>query len=88
VSYSTIARCGNDLALNQRVQSAVVQEGHDLRTADVGYQFQLASASDIEAAYASAIAAGNDNPGGDESVITDGMILAYVQANPPEQAAP
>jgi hypothetical protein len=43
----------------------------------------IAAAQDIEAAYASAVAAGNEHPGGDEAVITDGMILAYVQANPP-----
>ena len=40
----------------------------------------LASKSDIEAAYASAVAAGHEDPGGDESVITDGMILAAVQS--------
>jgi hypothetical protein len=35
----------------------------------------------VESAYASALAANNPNPGGDESVITDGMILSHVQAN-------
>jgi hypothetical protein len=43
----------------------------------------VASANDVEAAYASALAAENPDPGGDETVITDGMILAHVQANLP-----
>jgi hypothetical protein len=40
-------------------------------------------ASDVEAAYASALAAGNPSPGGDPAVITDGMILSNVQAKWP-----
>ena len=42
-----------------------------------------------DAAYASAIAAKNPAPGADEAVISDGMILAAVQAlrPPPEQSS-
>jgi hypothetical protein len=40
-----------------------------------------------EAEYASALAANNPNPGGDEAVITDAMILAAVQANWPDNTA-
>jgi hypothetical protein len=43
----------------------------------------VSSATDIEAAYESALAAHNPNPGGDPSVITDQMILSAVQANMP-----
>jgi len=47
--------------------------------------YPVATATDIEAAYASALAADNPDPGGDEAVITDGMILANVQAKwPPD----
>jgi hypothetical protein len=43
-------------------------------------------ASDIEQAYAYAISGEepNPNPGGDETVITDGMIIANVQAKWPQ----
>ena len=46
-------------------------------------RWEVSAKSDIEAAYASALAAGNENPGGDEGVITDGMILAAVQSLAP-----
>jgi hypothetical protein len=82
VSYSTIATCAADTELNRRVISACVQEGHGTGMT-VDYFWQFASAQDVEAAYASALAAQNPNPGSDETVVTDGMILAYVQAKPP-----
>ncbi|WP_157992984.1 hypothetical protein [Leucobacter luti] len=44
-----------------------------------------------DAAYASALAAGNEEPGADPGVITDGMILAAVRAlrNPaPDDSSP
>lgn len=87
MSYSTIAQCAADRALGDRVRSAVAQEGHSV-SLDVDYLWHLAAAQDIEAAYASALAAGNPDPGGDETVITDGMLLAYVQSNPPQEATP
>ncbi len=82
MSYSTIAVCAADQSLAKRVTAASAQEGHGA-TLNLDYFWQVASAQDIEAAYASALAAGNPDPGGDESVITDGMILSVVQANPP-----
>ena len=45
----------------------------------------VVSANDVNDAYASAVAGDNPNPGGDEAVVTDGMILANVQASwPPD----
>ena len=90
MSYATIAICANDAEFHDRVTAALAQEhGLDAPLAVAGnYVWQISSAQDIEAAYASALAAGNESPGGDESVITDGMILAYVQANPPTEPAP
>lgn len=82
MSYSTIARCANDGAFADRVRAASSQEDHGAAVS-TDYLWKISAASDIEAAYASALAGGNPNPGGDESVITDGMILAFVQANPP-----
>jgi hypothetical protein len=82
MSYTTIAANAADSAFTVRARSAAVQEGHT-SSLTVDYIWSMAAAQDIEAAYESALAAGNPNPGGDEAVITDGMILAYVQTNPP-----
>ena len=81
MSYTTIHRCANDPALAARVTGCTAQEGaDDPATVAAGLMWDIAAASDIEAAYASALAANNPDPGGDESVITDAMILAKVQA--------
>jgi len=84
MSYNTINLCANDAALQGRVTAACAGEGQE-RPGAAMYEviWSVAAASDIEAAYASAIAAGNPNPGGDEAVITDGMILSAVQAHLP-----
>jgi hypothetical protein len=81
VSYSTIWTSAADLALQGRITACIAQE------VEVG----VITAADVEAAYASALAAGNPEPGGDEAVITDGMLLSHVQATlaalPPPEAA-
>lgn len=84
MSYATIHQCANDQSLIGRATSACAAEG-DPNPAVTVFRviWPLAAASDVEAAYASALAGGNPDPGGDESVITDGMILANVQANLP-----
>jgi hypothetical protein len=84
MSYGTIYQCVNDQVFVGRVQAAAAQEGdgNPILAAD-SLRWPVAAASDIEAAYASALAAGNENPGGDEGVITDGMILSAVQAHSP-----
>ena len=85
MSYSTINQCANDPALQGRVTACCAQEGSETPQVTMwGLIWALSSASDIEAAYASALAAQNPDPGGDETVVTDGMILANVQANWPE----
>lgn len=80
MSYGTIAKCATDKAFLDRLTAACAQEG---RTNPQGAMGQIAYPvsvhGDIEAAYASALAAQNPNPGGDESVITDAMILGAVQ---------
>jgi hypothetical protein len=81
MSYNTINRCANDAALQGRVTAACAAEGEDSpNNAMYSVIWGVAAKSDIEAAYASALAADNPNPGGDESVITDGMILSAVQS--------
>lgn len=83
MSYATVHTCANDQELQGRVTACCAQEGADdpgARMYDVIWF--VTSRADIEAAYASALAAQNPHPGGDESVITDGMILSAVQAAP------
>jgi hypothetical protein len=83
VSYATIHQCANDAAFVDRVTACIAQEGDANPVAALGNViWPVASKSDIEAAYASALAAANPNPGGDEAVISDGMILSAVQSIP------
>jgi hypothetical protein len=91
MSYNTINQCANDMAFQARVTACVAQEGKtDPQPQSWMYKviWGVSGRSDIEAAYASALAADNPNPGGDESVITDLMILGAVQQEladlPPE----
>lgn len=101
MSYSSMNRSSTDEALVGRVTAATVQEawtpahdddafGQAVRQASynaVTMVWPVCIASDVEAAYESALAAGNPDPGGDPAVITDGMILANVQAKwPPDPA--
>jgi len=89
MSYSTIHRNANDTAFQNRVTAACAQENVEGDPANAAYlmRWDIATESDVEAAYASAIAAENPDPGGDESVITDQMILSKVQAFLPAGAA-
>lgn len=93
MSYSTITQCVNDPAFTNRVNACVAQEqiakDEAARPSDVTplLIWEVAGAGDVESAYASALAANNPNPGGDESVITDGMILSHVQASWPAPGA-
>ena len=103
MSYNTIYTSTNDEALRGRVSSAIAQEvwngsPPESSFTDNARQFPgsamltliwpVCSASDVEAAYATALAADNENPGGDEAVVTDGMILTAVQASWPTEPAP
>jgi hypothetical protein len=81
VSYSTIFQCANDGTFHGRVTACCAQEGQQSPAGAMqSIIWAVSSHSDIEAAYASAIAGGNQNPGGDPAVITDQMILSAVQA--------
>jgi hypothetical protein len=84
MSYQTINQCVNDQSFIGRLTACAAQEHREPDPATAAYvlRWDVASKSDIEAAYASAVAADNPDPGGDESVITDGMILSAVQSIP------
>lgn len=89
MSYATTHTCAFDQALTDRITAAIADEQAARSEAVQPFQllelmrWTVAAADDVQAAYASALAAGNPNPGGDEAVVTDGMILANVQANWP-----
>lgn len=89
MSYNTIFACAHDRAFMARVESACAQEGEENPNASMfKVIYPVSVAADVEAAYASAVAAENPNPGGDESVITDQMILSHVQPLLPVQFEP
>ena len=83
MSFTTIARCAGDETFGQRARAAYAAEGID-QPDPAWYQQRWALAADPSVAgpYASAVAANNPNPGGDESVVTDAMLTAAVQAHP------
>lgn len=82
MSYKTINQNANDQNFQGRLTAAAAQEGaYDPSATMYKLRWPVVTSSDIEAAYASALAGNNPDPGGDETVITDGMILASVQAH-------
>ena len=83
MSYNSIWTSVSDAALSGRITAAVAQEtppNTDVAATFLRVQWPVLTATDVEAAYASALAAENPAPGADEGVITDGMLLAHVQA--------
>lgn len=86
MSYSTVNACANDQGFLNRLLACIAQEqvAHSLVPSPhqhlEPFRWAVSSASDVEAAYAYALNAGNPNPGGDDTVITDSMILSSVQA--------
>jgi hypothetical protein len=91
MSFQTISLCAADEAFGQRVRAGYAAEG--VETPDPAWyakRWLISADPSISQAYASAIAGGNPNPGGDESAITDAMITAAVQAYPwtPEGPVP
>lgn len=85
MSYRTVNQCANDPVLAGRVTGCCAKEGaSDPPFIAAQLMWKVAAASNIEAAYESALLAENPDPGGDPAVITDLMILSVVQANWPE----
>jgi hypothetical protein len=80
MSYSSVFISANDSALRNRVMACCAQEGAENPENEIyNVIWPVCSASDIEAAYESALISENPDPGGDPTVITDGMILSHVQ---------
>lgn len=84
MSYSSTYQCANDTALQNRVIACIAAEGRaDPQALMWDVIWPVSTASDVAAAYESALLAGNPDPGGDPAVITDAMILSNVQPNLP-----
>lgn len=83
MSYTDVARMANDGNLRERIAACAATEGvtspHPTKWADEN-QWLLAGSPGWAAAYAYAVLVGNANPGRDEGVITDHMILGAVQS--------
>ena len=81
MGYWDIAQMSADVDLTSRVAACAAQEGvPDPRQWAADNVLLLAAEPGWADAWASAVAAGNEQPGRDPAVITDGMILAAVQA--------
>jgi hypothetical protein len=96
MSFNSLTAASQDPGLNNRTIACAVQQAFDnpaLSATSYGKLVRDNPAEGVrrvwpvalntEAEYASALAAGIPNPGSDESVITDGMILSAVQADWP-----
>lgn len=94
MSFGTISKSVYDSALRERIMACTVQQSWNNvslgeteygkllhvspeRAADMVWPVCIAT--DVEQAYAYALESNNPSPGGDESVVTEGMILANVQ---------
>jgi len=101
MSFNSLTQASQDPGLNSRTIACVQQQAHqNPALADTDYAAIVVAnpaegirmvwpvALNTEAEYASALANGVPNPGSDESVITDAMILAAVQADWPADPTP
>jgi hypothetical protein len=83
MSYWTVSEMALDNDLTRREAACYAQEpaaAGDAQSWALENGLALAASPGWDAAWASALAAGNPAPGRDEAVITDGMILSAVQA--------
>ena len=81
MSYRTQALLANDTHVIDRVTACAATQGIDSPQRWAwDHAWALSSEPGWDAAYAYGINAGKPAPGNDEGVITDGMILASVQA--------
>lgn len=81
MSYNDIRAMAKDVNLVERIAAAAAAEGVNAPL-DWAWanSWAVCSKTDWEAAWNYAQAASIPNPGTDEGVVTDGMILASVQA--------
>lgn len=80
-TYLDISAVSESLSMQRRVSACAAQQNApgDPWTWMWNYRLTWASAPGWGAAWGSALAADNPDPGADPAVITDGMILTQVQ---------
>jgi hypothetical protein len=81
MSYKSVADMAESYSLSRRLTAAAAKESIDNPQSWVNlYRWEVAGQPGWDAAWDSAEASGNPDPGADEAVITDGMLLSGVQA--------
>jgi hypothetical protein len=83
MSYSTIHAISQSQSLRNRCSAAAAEQGVPAGEEDhwvYTHALRLAAQPGWSAAWESALTSGVEDPGADPGVITDGMILAAVQA--------
>jgi len=81
MGYKSVADMAENFSLNRRLTAGAAKESIDNPQGWVNiYRWEIASQPGWDAAWDSAVAGGVLDPGADEAVITDGMILSGVQA--------
>lgn len=86
MSYGSMAQMAQDYQLRQRLYACAGQEGIADPTSWVDSNiWQIVCNTEFDTAYFYAKGINNPNPGSDETVITDAMILAHIQPLKPSQ---
>lgn len=81
MSYNSVADMAESFSLTRREVAAAAKESVESPEVWVqAWKWKLASSPGWDAAWDSAVAGGVAEPGADEAVITDAMILSAVQA--------
>lgn len=85
MTYRVIADMTDSNSLRRRLTAAAAQEDktQPYESWVAQHIWEITSSPGWEAAWMAAEAGGIGDPGGNEGVITDGMILASVQPIPP-----
>ena len=79
-TYDSVADVAESASLRRRVTAAAAQEGNpDPESWAYAHRWEYGAAPGWGAAFASAEAAGNTDPGAAPDVVTDAQILAEVQ---------
>lgn len=80
MSYTDIADMKDSSSLRRRLNASAAEEGKPNVEDFVNLRiWQIVASPGWGAAWASAKVNGNQDPGADSSVITDGMILSVIQ---------
>jgi hypothetical protein len=88
MAYAQVADMRESRSLARRVAACVAAEGYgDPDTWTARHSWQWAATTGWDGKWASAVANGNPDPGGDDAVITDGDILSRVQQIGDEEGA-